>query len=133
MATVSESVELLTLRQFTDDLTTVIAADPLKVANKLFEKKLISDGAHRSVIQEHAKEKQVKASELMLHVRDQVQHDSRVFDEFIEILIECVPFQSLANKIRKAVSKNKEELRQKKSCTQTNDIEVEKSSYLSSL
>lgn len=86
MAAISDqNVEHLTLVQFTDTLTLAISAGPLRVANKLLEKGLISQ-EQLEAAQQPSRTSQDKASVIVSGVRTQVQLKRENFHVFLSTL-----------------------------------------------
>lgn len=87
--------EYRTLLASTDKMTLEISADPLTVASKLMAKGLIPP-ASLSTAHLQAKEKELKASELVQQVCNKVYSFPECFDLFLDVLNEMSWLQGLA-------------------------------------
>ncbi len=100
------SAEYRALLRATDKMTSEIAADPLTVASKLMANDLIPPVALGSA-QLQAKEKELKASELVKHICSKVDNFPENFDVFLGVLDEFTWLQQLAKWIREEFKKLK--------------------------
>ncbi len=95
------NIEYLTLSESTSLLAGGVSQYPLKVAQKCFEKRLISEHQIRSV-QQQGKDDYQKASELVTSVTTKVQDFPEKFHVFMRILHE---FPSLGDVVREVNEK----------------------------
>ena len=100
------NIEHTTLLNCTTELTREIAADPLSVTERLLAKKLIPESVHSST-QLQAKEKQLKASEIVSHVTNKVETFPAKFEVFLGILDGLPWLEDLADLVREEYEKLK--------------------------
>ena len=98
------SAEYRALLRATDKMTSEIAADPLTVATKLTAKELIPPITIGSA-QMQAKEKELKASEIVTQVCRKVENFPENFEVFLGVLDELPWLKQLANWIREDMKK----------------------------
>ena len=89
------SVEYRALVKNTHKMISEISGDPLNVASRLIEKDLVASGSLGSM-NSLAKEKALKASELVEQVNNKVSTFPEKFEVFIEILNELPWLRDLA-------------------------------------
>ncbi len=95
-----KNFEHLALLKSTRALTSAVAADPLAVAEKLFEKGLASSAQLRAA-QLQTKDDHLKASELVVHIVDTVEYNPEQYKVVLGILKKFTWLQDAVKAVEK--------------------------------
>ena len=104
-ATARKSLKHLSMLKSTRALISVVAADPLTVAERLFERELVAQEQVRDA-QLATKHNHLKASELVIHLIDMVGSFPQKYDEILDVLRE---FPWLKNGVKRVEETHKAE------------------------
>ena len=94
------NIEYKTLLNYTTELTSEISADPLSVSGRLLAVEFIPESVHSST-QLQAKDKQLKASEIVSLVTNKVRTFPEKFEVFLGILEGLPWLKDIAGLVRK--------------------------------